>query len=329
MLTRRHVVLMAGTTVAMVGAASALAQGRMQGPIQVVATFSVLGDLVKNVGGDRVNVIALVGPNGDIHVYSPTPADARAIATARAVVVNGLGLEAWLDRLIAVSGAAPVIVASAGINPRHTARDAARGRGSDQTTIDPHAWQSVANAEIYVANIRDGLSRADPAGKDSYDANARSYLAKLDALETEVRQAIGKIPADRRKIITTHAAFGYFGDKYGIEFIAPEGITTDVAPSVQDVAAIIAQVKRQKIPAVFIENITDPRLMRQIASETGATIGGTLYSDALSGPDGPASTYIDMMRHNIGEFDKALIGAAAIDRQDSEAIAHIGGSAIE
>lgn len=304
MLTRRHMVLMAGAAAAIAGAAPALAQGR----IHAVATFSVLSDLVKNVGGDRVDVITLVGPDGDVHVYSPTPADARAIATARAVVVNGLGLEGWLNRLIAVSGAAPVIVASAGVKPRQTARDGANQRTSDQMTTDPHAWQSIANAKIYVANIRDGLSGADPAGKDIYDANAESYLAKLDALETEVREAIAKIPPDRRKIITTHAAFGYFGNEYGIRFIAPEGISTDVAPSAKDVATIIAQIKRQKIPAVFMENITDPRLMRQIAKETGAAIGGTLYSDALSGPDGPASTYIDMMRHNVSEFDKALAG---------------------
>jgi zinc/manganese transport system substrate-binding protein len=172
---------------------------------------------------------------------------------------------------------------------------------------DPHAWQSVANAKIYVANIRDALSRADPAGKDSYDANAKVYLAKLDALDSEVKDDIGKIPADRRKVITTHYAFGYFGDAYGMEFIAPEGLSTDAEPSAKDVATIITQIRREKIPAVFMENIGDPRLMREIASETGAKIGGTLYSDALSEPNGPAGSYIDMMRHNAGEFDKALL----------------------
>jgi zinc/manganese transport system substrate-binding protein len=172
---------------------------------------------------------------------------------------------------------------------------------------DPHAWQSIANTKLYVANIRDGLVKADPAGKSVYEANAKSYLAKLDALEQEVKETIARIPADRRRIITTHDAFGYFGDAYGMEFISPEGVSTDSEPSAKDVAKIITQIRKQKIPAVFMENITDPRLMQQIARETGARIGGTLYSDALSEPGGPAGTYIDMMRNNVGEFAKALV----------------------
>ena len=179
-----------------------------------------------------------------------------------------------------------------------------RGR----TAIDPHAWQSIADAKIYVANIRDGLVAIDPAGKTTYDANATAYLAKLDELESAVKAAIDSIPADRRKIITTHDAFGYFGAAYGMAFIAPEGVSTEAEPSAKDVARIITQIKKQKIPAVFLENISDPRLMDQIARETGAIIGGTLYSDALSEPGGPAATYIDMMRHNVREFTKALVG---------------------
>jgi zinc/manganese transport system substrate-binding protein len=175
-----------------------------------------------------------------------------------------------------------------------------------QQVTDPHAWQSIANAKIYVANIREALSKADPAGKSSYEANAKAYLVKLDALEQEVKTAIGKIPADHRRIITTHDAFGYFGGAYGMEFISPEGVSTDAQPSAKDMAKIIAQIRKQKIPAVFMENITDPRLMQQIAKEAGAKVGGTLYSDALSDPGGPAPTYIDMMRSNIREFSKAL-----------------------
>jgi len=174
--------------------------------------------------------------------------------------------------------------------------------------IDPHAWQSIANAKIYVANIRDGLIAADPAGRSVYEANARAYLARLDALESEVKAAIERIPAERRKIITTHDAFGYFGAAYGVQFIAPEGISTDTEPSAKDVASIIGQIRKQKIPAVFMENISDPRLMRQIAKESGARIGGELYSDALSPPGGPAATYIDMMRNNVRELAKALLG---------------------
>jgi zinc/manganese transport system substrate-binding protein len=297
--TRRHVFFFA-VAAAVLAATPAPAQDR----IAVVATFSILGDLVKNVGGDRVDVATLVGPNGDVHVYSPTPADARTLAAAKAVFINGLGLEGWMTRLIGASGAtAPVIVASAGVTPR----DMPDRHDAGRAVPDPHAWQSAANAKIYVANIRDGLERADPAGKDVYDANAKSYLAKLDALDLEVRAAIARIPAERRKIITTHFAFGYFGDAYGLQFIAPENLSTDAEPSAKDVAVIIAQIRRENIPAVFLENISDPRLMRVIAGETGAAIGGTLYSDALSAPDGPAGTYIGMMRHNAGELAKALM----------------------
>jgi zinc/manganese transport system substrate-binding protein len=171
---------------------------------------------------------------------------------------------------------------------------------------DPHAWQSIANAKIYVGNIRDGLIAADPAGKDAYMANATAYLAKLDTLETEVKDAIAKIPADRRRIITSHDAFGYFGATYGIEFIAPVGVSTESAVSARDVARIISQIRKQKVPAVFMENITDPRMMEQIARESGAKIGGNLFSDALSDDKGPAATYIDMMRNNIRELSAAL-----------------------
>ena len=279
----------------------AVAPAQAQDRISVVATFSILGDFVKNVGGDRVEVTTLVGPNSDVHVYSPTPGDTKRVAPARVVFMNGMGLEGWITRLVAASGSkAPVAVASTGVKTRNTVDGSSTG-------IDPHAWQSVANAKRYVTNIRDTLDAADPAGKATYDANAAAYSGKLDALEEEVRAAIEKIPADRRKIVTTHDAFGYFGDAYGMAFIAPEGVSTDAEPSAKEVAKVIVQIKRQKIPAVFMEGITDPRLIREIARETAAKIGGTLYSDALSGPSGPAGSYIDMMRHNVREFSKALV----------------------
>jgi zinc/manganese transport system substrate-binding protein len=272
-----------------------------------VATTSIIADFVRNVGGDRIEVRALVGANGDAHVYSPTPGDAKEIAAATIVFVNGLGLEGWLPRLVSASGskAAPV-VASKGITPLRMADENHPGR----TVIDPHAWQSIADAKIYVANIRDGLASADPAGKATYERNAQAYLAKLDDLEKEVRTAIATIPADRRKLITTHDAFGYFGAAYGMSFIAPEGVSTEAEPSAKDIARIIRQIKKEKIPAVFLENVTDPRLMAQIARETGAAVGGKLYSDALSEPSGPAATYLDMMRHNVRELAKALGGRA-------------------
>ena len=275
--------------------------------LKVVASFSILGDLVKNVGGDRVEVTTLVGPNGDVHVYSPTPADAKVLSVAKVVFVNGLGLEGWMTRLVEASGSkAAIVVVSKGIEPRNMANE---DHGGGMVT-DPHAWQSIANAKIYVANIRDGLSSVDPAGKDVYDANAKSYLAELDALATEVKEAISTFPADRRRIITTHDAFGYFGAAYGMEFISPEGVSTESEASAKDVAKIITQVKKQKVAAVFMENITNPRLMQEIAKETGAKIGGTLYSDALSAPNGPADSYIDMMRSNMREFESALLPSA-------------------
>jgi zinc/manganese transport system substrate-binding protein len=275
-----------------------------QEKLKVVASFSILADFVKNVGGDRVEVAVLVGRNSDTHVFSPTPADAKKLAAAKIVFVNGLGLEGWMTRLVKASGTeAPTFVASTGIRPRKMEDEHHPG----QQVTDPHAWQSIANAKIYVANIRDGLSKADPGGKGSYDGNATAYLAKLDALEQEVKTVIGKIPADHRRIITTHDAFGYFGGAYGMEFISPEGVSTDAQPSAKDVAKIMGQIRKQKIPAVFMENITDPRLMQQIAKETGAKIGGTLYSDALSDAKGPAGTYIDMMRSNVNELSKALV----------------------
>jgi zinc/manganese transport system substrate-binding protein len=268
--------------------------------LKAVASISIIGDLVKNVGGDRVDVTTLVGPNSDAHVFSPTPNDARTLGAAKIVFVNGMGLEGWMTRLVAVSGAkvSPVVVTT-GVKPR-------QAEEGGHHAVDPHAWQSVANAKIYVANIRDGLKTSDPANAGAYDANAQAYLEKLDALEREVREAIEKIPADHRKIITTHDAFGYFGQAYGVEFIAPIGVSSDSEPSARDIAGIIAQVKRQKIPAVFMENISDPRMMQQIARETGAKVGGTLYSDALSGANGPAATYVDMMRSNVRELVKAL-----------------------
>ena len=301
MATRRRMVLLAGLAAALL-AAPALAQDKPQGKVKVVATFSILGDLVRNVGGERVEVATLVGPNGDAHVFSPTPADARTLGAAKVVFVNGLGFEGWMTRLVNASGTkAPTVIASKGIKTR-TMEDE-----HHQRVTDPHVWQSVANVKTYVDNIRDGLIKTDPAGKSAYEANAKAYLAKLDALEQEIKEAVARIPADRRRIITTHDAFGYFADAYGMEFISPEGVSTDAQPSARDVARIIAQIKKQKVPAVFMENITDPRLMQQIARETGARIGGTLYSDALSEPDGPAGSYLDMMRNNIREFGKALV----------------------
>ena len=278
-----------------------------QEKLPVVATFSILGDLVKNVGGERIALTTLVGPNGDAHVYSATPADAKNVATAKVIIINGFGFEGWIDRLIKASNAkAPVVAATRGIKARRVASGHSHGHAHDET--DPHAWQSVPNVKIYVTNIRDALIAGDPVGKADYEANAKAYLDRLDALDKEIRSAVANIPAERRKVITSHDAFAYFKAAYGIDFIAPQGVSTESEASARDVAQIIRQIKAQKVPAVFLENISDPRLVKRIADETGAKVGGTLYSDALSDEKGPAGTYIDMMRHNLRQFAEALTG---------------------
>ncbi|KPF71168.1 metal ABC transporter substrate-binding protein [Bosea sp. AAP35] len=288
-----------------------------QDKLPVVASFSILGDFVKEVGGDRVALTTLVGPNGDAHVYSPTPADAKAMAGAKLIVVNGLKFEGWMTRLIKSSGAkATVATATSGVTPLETEDDHGHGKkdhahGHDHGGVDPHAWQSVANARIYVANIRDALVKADPAGKDTYETNATRYLAQLETLDGEIRAAIARIPEDRRKAITSHDAFGYFVKAYGIQFIAPQGVSTEAEASARDVGRIIRQVKAQKVPAVFLENVTNPRLVEQIARESGARLGGRIYSDALSDASGPAGTYIAMMKHNITQIEKALAAGPA------------------
>ena len=268
--------------------------------VNAVASFSILGDMVKQVGGDRVDVITLVGPDGDAHVYEPTPADAKNLAAAQILFTNGLGFEGWMERLEKSSGfKGKVVVASTGVKPRTMVED-------EKTITDPHAWQSLANGKRYVVNIRDGLIVVDPEGKAVYEANAAKYLDAIAKEETDVKAAIATLPQEWRKIITSHDAFGYFGAAYGLEIVAPEGVSTESEASAKDVAKIIRQIKAEHIPAVFMENITDHRLLDQIASETGAKIGGELYTDALSPPDGPAPTYLDMFRHNVGALTTAL-----------------------
>ncbi|MBT3040230.1 MAG: metal ABC transporter substrate-binding protein [Candidatus Thiodiazotropha sp. (ex Ctena orbiculata)] len=281
--------------------------------INVVASFSILGDMVQQVGGDRVHVTTLVGPGGDAHVYQPTPADARSVAETKLLIVNGLGFEGWMDRLTEASGyKGRVVTATAGIVPlkmeeaekqheaEHEKDTEEYGQADhDYGGIDPHAWQSLANAQIYVRNIAEGLAAVDPAGAETYRSNAARYLKEIDVVEAQVREAVASLPVERRKVVTSHDAFGYFSAAYGIEFHAPVGVSTEVEASAGDVARLIRQIKKEKILAVFVENISDRRLLDQIIRETGARIGGTLYSDALSKADGPAGSYLGMMRHNI------------------------------
>ena len=280
-------------------AAAATSRSWAADKLNVVTTFTILGDMVRNIAPEHVALTTLVGPNADAHVYEPTPADARALAHADVVVVNGLGFEGWIDRLVKASGyKGPVVVASEGT---------ATLTGEDSRP-DPHAWQDLANGRIAVANIARALAAADPAHADDYGRRADAYDRELAALDRHIRGRLDAFPASRRKVITSHDAFQYFGRAYGIEFYAPVGLSTDSEPSAGEVAALVRQMQAEGIRVLFVENITDPRLVEQLAREAGAVVGGRLYSDSLSGPTGPAPTYLDMFRHNVGEIAKAVLG---------------------
>jgi zinc/manganese transport system substrate-binding protein len=293
-------------------------------PLKVVASFSIIGDFARQVGGDRIELTTLVGPDGDAHVYEPKPADAVALSQADVVLVNGLNFEGFLSRLAESSASkAPVVELTKGVTPIHmnegeehahhhsgeadTEHDA--DAGHDHRGTDPHAFQSIANARIYVNNIANALCLADTAGCDAYRANAAAYDAKLATTEETVRAEIAAIPSNKRTIITSHDAFGYFEMAYGLDFVAPEGISTEAEASAADVAALIRQVREDHASAIFMENIANSRLSEQIARETGLAIGGTLYSDALSSSDGPAASYIDMMLNNVRTIKGAILGS--------------------
>ncbi len=289
-------------------------------PIKVVASFSIIGDFAKNVGGDRIALTTIVGANGDAHVYEPKPADAAVMANADVVLVNGLHFEGFLQRLVEASATkATVVELTRGVETLSSAEEehdheahageAHTDGAHDHGAVDPHAFQSIANAKIYVANIAEAFCTADAEGCDAYKANAEAYTGRLEGLEAEVKDAVAAIPADKRTIITSHDAFGYFEHAYGLTFLAPEGVSTEAEASAADVAKLITQIRGDKASAIFVENVTNQRLIEQIANETGLKIGGTLYSDALSDADGPAATYIDMMRNNIGAIKGAILGS--------------------
>ncbi len=270
--------------------------------VRAVASFSILGDMVQRVGGDRVSVTTIVGPNADTHVYEPKPQDAVAVAETQVFFVNGLGFEGWLDRLVESTGfKGPVVVASTGVKT-HTMVD------DGETVTDPHAWQSLANGLLYVRNIAAGLCVVDVAGCDGYRANAETYAAEITALDSDVKTAVAALPEARRKVITTHDAFGYFGEEYGVKFLAPEGVSTESEASAGDVAKLIEQIRTEDVTALFIENMSDGRLIGQIARETGVTVGGELYADALSEPNQGAASYLEMFRHNVGLLIPAMRG---------------------
>lgn len=354
-MTNRRTLLKAATAAI---ALSFAAPVSAETPMPVVATFSILGDMVERVGGEHVALTTLVGPEGDTHVYQPTPADARAVSEAQLLIVNGLEFEGWLDRLVDASDFKGTrVVATDGVDVMafeeggdhddhddhhdegeehhkehadghhdehegedhdHDHHDEHEGEDHEDHAeegghhdhhhgaFDPHAWQSLTNAVVYVDNITAALSQADPANAADYYANRAVYVAELEALDTEIREMIGQLPEDKRSVVTSHDAFQYFGKTYGLNFMAPQGLSTESEASAKGVAELIEHIREDGISAVFIESITDPRLLEQIANETGASIGGILYTGALSGPDGPAATYLDMMRHNATTLTTSL-----------------------
>lgn len=300
-------------------AAFALLAGSAQAqPLDVVTSFSILGDLVGQVGGERVRVRTLIGPDEEAHAFQPRPSDARDIGSAALVVVNGLGFDDWMIRLAHAGGyKGQVVVASKGIDTLDMNRKDGHDHGHahedehgheqhEGKAIDPHAWQDVGNARHYVSNIAAALTKLDPEGAADYRANAERYDGALKALDAEIRAAFEALPAERRKVVSSHAAFAYFGRAYGMTFLAPVGVANNAEPSAQGVARLIRQIRSEQVPAVFIENVADPRLIERIRAESGARVGGTLFSDALSSADGPAPTYVLMMRANLETLRGAL-----------------------
>lgn len=283
-----------------------------QAPLRAVASFSILGDIVKEIGGDRVAVDVLVGPGADAHVFQPTPAHARLIGQAQVVFANGLGFEGWLSRLLKTSAykGQPVTV-SQGIQPLRSEADHGHGehhKGHSHDEIDPHAWQSVANVKVYVRNIAKALCQADAASCDLYQRNARAYDAKLNELDTAIRAAWASIPVAQRKVITSHDAFGYYARDHQVSFLAPQGVSTESEASAKGVAQLVRQIRQDQIKALFVESISDPRLIEQIARETGVKPSGALFSDSLSARGGEASSYIGLMRFNTRALTTAVRG---------------------
>lgn len=270
--------------------------------LEAVASFTVLADMVRQVGGDHVHVVSLVPPNGDPHEFEPTPTDAKTLKSADVVFTSGLGLESWLGRLAKAAGyAGKPVIASDGIKTRKMEEDG-------KTITDPHAWNSLPNAEVYVHNIENALSKADPDDAAAFKDNAEKYEAKLKDLDTFVHAQVDSVPKEDRKVLTTHDALSYFGATYGVKFLSPLGFSTENEPSAAQVANVIKQIKAEHVHTYFFENSNDPRLVKQIADATAAQPGGELFVEALSAPDGPAPTYADMFKYNV---DKLVAGMKA------------------
>ena len=259
--------------------------------VRVVTTFSVLADLTRQIGGERVAVVSLVGPNQDAHVFQPAPLDVRRLSQAQVFVSNGLGMEGWINRLVGSSSFRGVaVVAASGV---------ATIAGSDGAAVDPHAWHDPQRLQVYIRNISAGLIKADPAGRSFYQARAAAFSQRVATLDRWAAAQFATVPPARRKVVTSHDAFGYLGNRYQVRFLAPQGVSTDAEASARSVAALIRQIRQEKVKAVFFENMTNQQLLQQIASEAKVNVDSKLYSDALSEPGGPADSWEKMFRYNV------------------------------
>jgi zinc/manganese transport system substrate-binding protein len=296
-----------------------------QEPARVVASFSVLGDMTRQIAGDRIQLRTVAGPNVDAHTFQPRPSDAEALRGATLAVRNGLGFDAWFDRMLrSANWRGPTATTTDGITARRMAAHShghghSHGQGSGgqqqsgqpRTVPDPHAWQDLRLGIRYVRTIAAALAAADAANAAAYAEAADGYARRLTELDDWVRAQIATVPEVRRKVVTSHDAFGYFGSAYGIRFLAPQGVSTEAEPSAAQVGRLIRQIRGEGITAVFMENMGNPATLQRLADEAGVRVGGRLYADALSAPDGPAPTYEAMFRHNVGLLVPAMRGGAA------------------
>ncbi len=296
-------------------AQSTAAQTPVSGePLSVVTSFSILGDLVRQVGGDAVQVTTLIGSGVDAHTYDPAPADLVALSEANLVFENGLGFEPWLDGFFASAQPAGArVVVSEGITPREAGGDHAEHEeeSGEHGVYDPHVWHDVANAIVMTENIRDALVAADPANAALYETNAAAFIANLETLDADIREQVATLPEERRKLVTSHDTFGYFADAYGFEVLGTGfgSLSTEAAdPAARDIAALVAAIEAAGVPAIFAENVANPDLMASIAAEAGVELAPALYTDAL-GPEGsPGETYEGMMQSNVATIVAALAG---------------------
>ena len=273
-----------------------MAQTSFARELRVVASFSILADMVSEISGEAIEIESIVGPDADAHVYQPSVADAIAVAGADIIFVNGFGFETWSSSLISeAAGDTVVVITTEGITPIEV-----------DGSVDPHAWNSLKNGMVYVQNIAAALRELAPWSAGEVDANAKAYIQQLESIDRDIVRRVSRLPESNRTVVTSHDAFGYLAEDYGLTFLAPQGIDSDAEPTARELAELIEQLKNVGAVALFAENVTSPALINQIAAETGLEVGGRLYSDALSVRGGPAKSYVDMFRHNADSILEAL-----------------------